>query len=1468
MKDPTSNVYCLRPGEPIPTFLLPRNSSRTVPRGDYAPPTLGPAVTSASASASASTSRSATQRLQTVRATPASPKEESTQHTTTSHESEHRGGSLETIKYKGGHQQWRATLEEPSGQASAGPASGDVGGEDQCPTGKRGGADERKASGLSAVQGDVGQRSSVGGPALTEADCLRLQEALEFVKENDEHADILARREQDIDESLVNKIVERDVRMDEDTLLEETKASEAAHDSVHGRHLEELLTRVRNKIRVHKMPSCYKNGQLYDRPPHPIFTLHRQGTHGCSGGLNPSPLYLRKTFIWLPMYLPGHPEKFICTCGRLLSSNAYLSTRSTVSKLVMHQMTNTFASRFGPAPFAELFSEIQHRAHADGEMMYLSAAKFYGVAPAWSFSAFDDRDNYAGSTSSVAYLKALLPLTIAKADHTFDFLKHMGGVKGEWIFTAAYTILNEFEEVHAHSLTLTKSLSFVEEIYVSDPIGIENAMNEILQDLLVMSSASASMGVLALDLVASNRKQGLRIDTMHLRTHNRLLILKMSDYDHRAQFPPSLLAILTNSSLIKVGFGIRRSFQHLITVFGISKIETVLRTRSSSIFDLGKLAKLKGVVNDDKASLHALAGTVLRQSYMPSQNVSGLSEGIDCQWQIFIALHKRDAVGLPLMSSQSEMDRQLVTLVLACKPVAEGCIVGHHPGHLDVVMDAEGTTKRINMSSSQSLILLTKMLVPGAILNLHKQTLEWIVGHGSQAVVTTSQLRSQGSSDPVPACSIADLLGVPAPPNPITEYPDFEPYAPSPSNFDCAEEVWEWDSDDDDTEGEDDYAHFTFNTLDSVIQMEVDEKASADMLITNFNTGVHFVHCACTEPKFPTRVLDDALHFMDRLLRLLSRKNSAFKAFAHDFSEAIFIRDHADETAVRAVLEKHGIVWEYAKRAKLAVLNRRIRRIIPPRDILLSHLDKLFDAYADLICSTKSASGPFFTPDAREMWKNLRKTAQQGYLSDPPSIPLYYLMGKDHDGLNLYRTVQGTNSIEGGFHMAIHRVFGSLRASAELAECLLINWILRRNIKVGYHNRTGLKYHGHFALWDCDKIVEFAILTGVRPSFPLPRILPTRIATSETIGILPVSQSLATSLKIPTLPRPRVAGVPHHRDVPVHILTHLSTKPTNQYRYLQLRQLKLAAVLPVHTRKEFSMFKRHVDDRDFRKGSDRVYPSHERWRNVDFEEFTKFWNNQVTGQSRATTDSNQRLYYKIPSQLEAHHKHVIAWSSELATLAIEGNFAVRKEFLNALKNTKPMGAPAAITFPPNNNEDIWDGEVDLSIGGFYDKNSFNPSTGIPAPATYNAELDFDEVSSKPNGIPAPSSSLVIIEESSHHASSALSAPTPLPSSMAVPAMSTTMPIRQTVLLERFHPYNPELTVRNPKDDRCAVCMNDYCELRWSCPGKGNRSRCRCTHPPVQKGKRVRIHEDVIVELWQKGPAAIAAARAARHSKRQ
>src|SRR5258707_5771052 len=153
---------------------------------------------------------------------------------------------------------------------------------------------------------------------------------------------------------------------------------------------------------------------------------------------------------------------------------------------------------------------------------------------------------------------------------------------------------------------------------------------------------------------------------------------------------------------------------------------------------------------------------------------------------------------------------------------------------------------------------------------------------------------------------------------------------------------------------------------------------------------------------------------MDRIFRLLPKKHTAFHAFAHDFSEAIFLRDRDDEAQVRAVLECKGINWDYARRAHSPSLNRRIRRYIPPRDILVPRLETLFNGYRNIICTAQTGQAKhFFSKDAQEMSERLLDTANRGFLSDPPGIPLYYRMGIDRDGLAVYRTIRGTNSVEG-----------------------------------------------------------------------------------------------------------------------------------------------------------------------------------------------------------------------------------------------------------------------------------------------------------------------------------------------------------------------------------------------------------------------------------------------------------------------
>jgi len=51
-------------------------------------------------------------------------------------------------------------------------------------------------------------------------------------------------------------------------------------------------------------------------------------------------------------------------------------------------MRNTFATRFGPSPFAEMMAELQRQHHAELELMYLDAARHYGLYGSEQVSQF------------------------------------------------------------------------------------------------------------------------------------------------------------------------------------------------------------------------------------------------------------------------------------------------------------------------------------------------------------------------------------------------------------------------------------------------------------------------------------------------------------------------------------------------------------------------------------------------------------------------------------------------------------------------------------------------------------------------------------------------------------------------------------------------------------------------------------------------------------------------------------------------------------------------------------------------------------------------------------------------------------------------------------------------------------------------------------------------------------------------
>ncbi|KAJ7797938.1 hypothetical protein B0H14DRAFT_2618393 [Mycena olivaceomarginata] len=481
-------------------------------------------------------------------------------------------------------------------------------------------------------------------------DWAQLNSDLNFLANNDEHADIAAGNTV-IDESLVNEALDS-MEPSSEVLVAETQAAEVVDKSELHKQLVLMKQEIDQEIDSHGQPLCYLWGDFFHRPRHPVFALH----NSVITGLDPTQLYLRRVITMIQLHAVSEISRMTFFCTQI-DSYVMLDGSMTLDAGTSWQ---------GCIP---------------GELMYTAAANFYGQVGLKQYSAFDDPNGYAGSPPSIPYLKGLFtdvisahrifierdiatkPLTVAKADHTFDVLKHMGGVKGERIFTAAYTVINEFEEVRGHSLTLTKSLEFVKDMFagiqqglqdsqnpptqilytdspqvtdwtdyphfqmsldiptvsISDSMEIEAAAHRILQDFWDHSSQS-QLYLIALAIKAEHHSGATpHLHVIQCRTRNKSYSFKVSGLTSPSDILPSLHAILTNMSIIKVGHEIRQTLQTISQAFGISEIEKTLAGNNPPLLDLGKYAKLKGLLVTSTVSLHDLAGIVLQKCFTVPQ---------------------------------------------------------------------------------------------------------------------------------------------------------------------------------------------------------------------------------------------------------------------------------------------------------------------------------------------------------------------------------------------------------------------------------------------------------------------------------------------------------------------------------------------------------------------------------------------------------------------------------------------------------------------------------------------------------------------------------------------------------------------------------------------------------------------------------------------------------------------------------
>ncbi|KAJ7217246.1 hypothetical protein GGX14DRAFT_391054 [Mycena pura] len=630
-----------------------------------------------------------------------------------------------------------------------------------------------------------------------------------------------------------------------DSTKQETEASVPQNESILKAYLGDALARIQKEIKRHGQPLCYARGDLFDRPPHPLFAVRDATKHG----FKPDVFCHMDIFLWLPLLLPGAPDAFKCDCGHALPLvkkgwnpevarrvksfprdyfllmnrlrcpadrvsdpgcgktfqgtdphiiaqlprftqmvfPAFLSTCGALDKLVVSMMSCTFATRFGPAPCSELFTELQYKHHDQVELIYLDGARHYqkNVTP---FSAFADCLGWAGAPPSVQYLKAMfvdwasanrvywergiasLPGTVIKADHTFDVTKYMGGLRGEKIHTAAHTMNNEFEEIRKHALVPSKAYDFLEDSFTELDKGLKEHGHPPIS-VLYTDSPQTEYGFLE-KLIPS-----LAENVSHITKWTDLPPFSCEPSVNKV-FTSDTLKIedLCADILAKVqpgsGLSVVALAVHYETTATSSNISAIqLRTQDQNlVFDVCNSIHVSSTLPTFTAS--SPDNTDNNQNWLWSSTgavhtCNCLHDEVEAIWQTYRKLAPRDSVGLPLSSEEARQDGRLVTVVHGNKAVAEGVIIGQHAGFLKVRQPAIGNKAAydqvINVTPSRTLVSITKVITPNSIHRLHAQPIQYInEHHGGKMVVTATMLRTRGSTAPIQSTAREYAFSVPA----------------------------------------------------------------------------------------------------------------------------------------------------------------------------------------------------------------------------------------------------------------------------------------------------------------------------------------------------------------------------------------------------------------------------------------------------------------------------------------------------------------------------------------------------------------------------------------------------------------------------------------------------------------------------------------------------------------------------------
>ncbi|KAJ7193646.1 hypothetical protein GGX14DRAFT_405381 [Mycena pura] len=209
-----------------------------------------------------------------------------------------------------------------------------------------------------------------------------------------------------------------------------------------------------------------------------------------------------------------------------------------------------------------------------------------------------------------------------------------------------------------------------------------------------------------------------------------------------------------------------------------------------------------------------------------------------------------------------------------------------------------------------------------------------------------------------------------------------------------------------------------------------------------------------------------------------------------------------------------------------------------------------------------------------------------------------------------------------------------------------------------------------------------------------------------------------------------------------------------------------------------------------------------------YDEFARFWNRRVTQQSPAELDSSKRIYFKLPEQLERHHKKSIQWKTTRATLIAQGCRSARNHARacgGQLRSRSPAGTDL----------------VSALVG--VDLSSFNPTAMRQQLRAQRAV--YTASAAIPSLEPAP----VQPEEQ----------PLAQPEvQQTILAFAPTEHDGDYELMEVERPTKKARAAAQQADPgkkraerRCALCAHAKCGQELTCKGKGGREKCGYKNQP-------------------------------------